>query len=32
VFKEAREQGKKDEMIGNNAWNNLLKKWNMLLY
>jgi len=32
MFKLARQDGMKPELIGNNVWNNILEKWNMLVY
>ena len=32
MFKDARQEGKRPEWIGNNVWNNLLEKWNMPVY
>ena len=32
MFKDARQEGKRPEWIGNNVWNNLLEQCNMPLY
>ncbi|XP_068486287.1 uncharacterized protein [Phaseolus vulgaris] len=32
MFKDARQEGKRPECIGNNVWNNLLEQWNMPVY
>ena len=32
MFKDARQEGKRPEWIGNNVWNNLQEHWNMVVY
>ena len=32
MFKDARQEGKRPECIGNNVWKNLLEQWNMPVY
>lgn len=32
MLKQAQREGKKPKWIGNKIWNDLLEKWNMLVY